>query len=166
MDNENNNQQVVNMENATDNNPDNYENLVGYDYVSGKNRTIYRILIISIIICMFSCFLPIYKIDSSTLNYVYNSYTGRILDGIFILIFGSISLLFLLIGKKKRKVPVLIFQLLSFGIFAYDFFREEARELNKYLSEFYGIGYYLLLVFLIISVILALIRVIKKDTYY
>ena len=122
---------------------------------------------------MVVCFLPYLSFDDYSMNYVYTKSslsTGiNLKDGIFVLIFGFISLLTLFIGKKK--IPPLVFQSLSFGVFLYDYFDTKNNTiistLNKYLDSKirFDIGFYLLFVFLIISVILSIIRVVKKDKY-
>ena len=139
-----------------------------------KNKVIRILLIISIILCCGACFLPYISIEGLSMNYVFFekktmlSSEIDLKDGVFVIIFGIISILTLLIGKKR--IPPLIFQLLSLGVFALDYFDMNGNVYYKLVKELYngsifGIGFYLVLIFLIISVALSLVRVIKKDKY-
>ncbi len=139
-----------------------------------KDKKILILLIISIILCIGACFLPFISIGDFSMNYVFTEKVDGlsnkidIKDGILIIIFEVITLLTLLKGKKRA--PALIFQLLSLGVFAFDYFDLKNKLFYKVLKvvydgNIYGIGFYLVLVFLIISTILSLIRIIKKDIY-
>lgn len=128
-----------------------------------KSKGIYKALFISIAICMIACFLPFWGTEGVYINYTYNS--GKVADGILLIILGILSFIFL--GFKKR-IPILICQILSAAVFFYDYMHLKNSILIKYFGNYvdfdYGIGFYLIFIFSIVSVILSLIRMIKKDT--
>lgn len=138
-----------------------------------KNNIIFIILIVSIVLSMGACFLPYIKIGDFTMNYVYNenivslSKISGIKDGIFILIFGIVSILTMVIGK--HKIPPVVCQALSIGVFLIDYIDAKDNPamtiISEYYGEYYGIGFYLVIVFLLISLILSLIRLLGKDKY-
>ena len=82
-------------------------------------------------------------------------------DGIFIVIFSGLSILLLLF---KKRIPILIFQSLGLLVFILDFIND-SNEIGN-LSDYYGIGFYLVCIFLIISIVLSLMRVIMKKKMY
>ncbi len=118
---------------------------------------IFLLLIVSIVMSMVACFFPYFDIYGYSQNYV--SYDGQAADGVFIIIFGMLSLLFILL---KKRIPVLIFQILSLSVFLYDYIYQQTHSVYKYASRYYGMGFKMLFVFTILSVILSLIRVIWK----
>ena len=130
------------------------------------NNTIYIALIIIIIGCILSCFLPYISVGSSSINYVYNeSFNGiRIKDGAFVVALCFFSLILLIM---KKRIPVFIFQLLSLGIFVIDYFND--KDMISLLGQIapikYGIGFYLVLIFAIASVVLSFIRLTEKEVY-
>ena len=140
---------------------DNNEVMTNNIYYKGSSSSIMQILfIISVIICMISCFLPYFSIFGISQNYVYQD--TKILDGVFILAFGVVAVLTALF---KKKIPPLIFQLLSLGVFLYDYINQKTNEYSNIISRLYGIGFYLLFIFLIGSVILAIVRLAGKDKF-
>ncbi len=134
-----------------------------------KNNILFIILIISISLSMISCFLPYVKIGDFSMNYVYNksiasiSKSSGIKDGIFIIIFGIVSIVTLVLGKKK--IPTVVCQFLSIGVFLMDYFDAKNNPITNLVTRYYGIGFYLVLIFLLISVTLAIIRLIFKDKF-
>ena len=133
-----------------------------------KNKTLFILLLVSICICMFACFLPFFKVENYSINYIYNesltaySKSGGIADGIFIMIFGIISIITLI---KKKRIPVVIFQILSASVFFYDYFHAKSNIFNNLLTRYYSIGFYLLFIFLIICVILSILRLVLKNKF-
>ena len=119
---------------------------------------ILTLLIVSIIMSIVACFLPYFNVYGFTQNYV--SYEGEAADGVFVIFFGALSLLFIALNKR---IPVLIFQILSATVFFYDYINQRTHEVYKYASRYYGVGFKMLFVFSILSVILALVRVIVKN---
>lgn len=131
-----------------------------------KSKVLYILLIVTIVICMGACFLPFFSIGDYSINYIYNeslsslSKSGGVADGVFVITFGIISILTIAIGKKR--IPAIIFQSLSCAVFFYDYFNGQDSGL---LSQYYAIGFYLLFVFLIVSVVLAILRLILKNKF-
>ena len=127
----------------------------------GQNKVIWILLLISIGICIGACFLPYFSVLGYNQNYVYSG--EKVLDGVFVVAFGAVAILLLLF---KKRIPVLIFQILSCLVFFYDYFNAKQDDIYGLFGSLYGVGFYLLLIFIIISVGLALVRVIKKDKFY
>ena len=136
-----------------------------------KKKIIYILLLITVALSIGACFLPYVKVDNYSINYVYNSNIASlsksdgIKDGIFVVIFGIVTILTLLIGKKR--IPAIVCQVLSIGVFFIDYIDAnkdmQVTLVKEYYGEFYGIGFYLVIIFLIISLILSIIRLIKKN---
>ncbi len=141
--------------------------------VSKKNKVIKVLLIITIVLSMIACFLPFISFEDFSMNYVYSkdssmSKNSGIKEGVFVLVFCAISVFILL--RDKGRVSVFILQLLSLGVLIFDYINMKNDLVLELIKRFsglnvYGIGLYLLFVFLILSVILSIIRVIKKDKY-
>ncbi len=138
---------------------------VGYSNYNqqNKNSVLQILLIPTIILVIVSCFLPYLTYFGIEMNYVYlkNPITGDLdfKDGLFVIMLCVPSLICLLC---KKKVPVLVLQSISLLLFVLDF----ANDGGRYGSTLeYGIGFYLLLVFLIISVVLAIIRLVGKNKF-
>ena len=132
-----------------------------YDGGEKKNNIIYILLLISIAICMIACFLPYVDILGIKQNYI-SGLDGDVLDGIFVLIFGGVAIVTLFF---KKRLPALIMQLLSGAVFFYDYFKQLDSPSYKLVSHFYGYGFYILFIFLIVSIVLALIRVVNKKKF-
>ena len=134
-----------------------------------KSNIISILLIVSIVICMVACFFPYFEIGGYSINYIYNdkfarySESGGIADGIFIYIFGIISILTILIGKKR--VPAVICQLLAAGIYIMDFANGQSSIMSSLITKSYSYGFYIIFIFIIISVILSIIRLVAKDKF-
>lgn len=147
-----------NINTNTNNDTPVYNNTVVYNnvtiYNNKKSMIIWILLLISIIGCMGACFLPYASGFGQTINYVYEGET--ILDGIFVLVFGAIAILLLLF---KKRIPVLVFQILSLVVFIVDL----ANAKPEYIS--YGIGFYLVLILIIASIVLAAIRLFLKNKF-
>ena len=136
-----------------------------------KKKIVYILLLITVALSIGACFLPYIKIDNYTMNYVYNdniaslSKSDGIKEGILVVVFGIVSILTLIIGKKR--IPAVVCQFLSIGIFFIDYIDAknnlQVDLIKEYYGEFYGIGFYLVIIFLIISLILSIIRLIKKN---
>jgi hypothetical protein len=136
-----------------------------------KNKVVYILLLITVALSIGACFLPYVKVDNYSINYVYNSNIASlsksdgIKDGIFVVIFGIVTILTLLIGKKR--IPAIVCQVLSIGVFFMDYIDAnkdmQVTLVKEYYGEFYGIGFYLVIIFLIVSLILSIIRLIKKN---
>ncbi len=141
-------------------NPNQEFNNYNYQNEIKKNNIMKILLIISIVACMVSCFLPYFTILGYSQNYVYTD--SKILDGVFVIAFGAAGILS--VALNKRVLP-LIFQSLSLIVFLYDYFNQKSSEYSQVLSHFYGIGFYFVFIFLIISVSLAIVRIIKKEKY-
>lgn len=141
-----------------------YNGPVAYsDVNTGKNKIIFILLLITLAACIGACFLPYISIQGYSVNYVYTDLLGKvdIKDGIFIVIFSGVSFLLLLF---KKRIPILIFQSLGLLVFILDFIND-SNEIGN-LSDYYGVGFYLVCIFLIISIVLSLIRVIMKKKMY
>lgn len=141
-----------------------YNGSVAYGEINNvKNKAIFILLLISLAACIGACFLPYFNIEGYTFNYVYTDLLGNvdIKDGIFIVVLSALSIIFLI---TKKRIPILIFQLLGLFVFVFDFIHD-SNEIGD-LSNYYSIGFYLVFVFLVISVVLSLIRVIMKKKMY
>lgn len=125
-----------------------------------QNPTILILLLISIIVCGIACFLPYFSLLGVTQNYVLSG--DKICDGIFILGFGVLSIVLMFM---KKRIPVVIFQALSCAVFFYDYYHQKQSIYSDLMSRMYGVGFYLLFIFLIISLILSIIRLIKSDVF-
>jgi hypothetical protein len=113
---------------------------------------------------MLACFLPIISISilgySISYNYVYNE--GRAADGIFVI---GIQFLSIILLSRKKKKAVLIFELLAIGVFGYtvyNMFSNASNSMNISIYNLLGVGFYILAISLIASVILAYINASKK----
>ena len=122
-----------------------------------KHIFVFYLLIITIVLSMVACFLPYFEVYEFSQNYV--SYDGQAADGVFILIFGAISLLLLI---WKKRIPVFILQVLSASVFFYDYYYQQANSVYKYASRYYGLGFKMLFSLLIATVVLSLTRIIWK----
>ena len=131
-----------------------------YYPIARKNKSILIILAITIIVCIISCFLPFFSVLGFTQNYVMSG--EKVLDGIFIIAFGIISLLLLVF---KKRIPVLIFQILSNAVFFYDYFNIKSKDTYGIASHIFGIGFYLLFIFLIVSLVLSIVRIVAKNNF-
>lgn len=134
---------------------------VAYNYYAQpqkKNIVFYILLMVSIAVCIISCFLPYFEILGETQNYVLGP-NDKILDGIFVLVFGGVSILLMCF---KKKIPVLVLTALSFGVFLFDYIDQVNNGINSMGIKVYGIGFYLLFVFTIVSVVLSIIRLCSK----
>ena len=123
-----------------------------------KNIVFFILLMVSLAVCLISCFLPYFEVLGETQNYVLGP-NDKVLDGIFILIFGGLSILLMCF---KKKIPVLIFNSLSLGVFLYDYIDQTNSGINSMGIKIYGIGFYLLFVFTIVSVVLSIVRLCSK----
>ena len=132
-----------------------------------KNSVIYILLIITVILSIAACFLPYIKVGDFTINCVYNeniaslSDNNGIKDGIFVVILGVISLLTLLIGKKR--IPTVVCQFLSIGVFFIDYIDAKNNPVTSVITDYYAIGFYLVIILLIFSLVLSITRLIGKD---
>lgn len=132
-----------------------------------KNPVIYIILLVCLALCMGACFLPYASIEGFTFNYVYSeeaaSLSGNsgLKDGLFILIFCGISIITLLI--KKRRIPPLVCTILSYAVFMYDYINDNSSIQVIRVSDYYSVGFYLVLVFLTISLVLSIVRMVLKN---
>ena len=155
-------EEVKNVESVVEqnNNSQSYPEQVNVEQ-HGKNKVIWILLLLSIGICIGACFLPYFSILGYNQNYI--SSGEKLLDGIFIVAFGAVAILLLLL---KKRMPILVLQLLSSSVFFYDYLNAKEKDTYGVLGSIYGAGFYILFIFLIISVGLALVRVIKKDKFY
>lgn len=144
---------------------DNYNNQVN-NYIFQNQRTdIVRVfLYIAMIVSIIACFLPLFSISvlgySYSINYVYNE--GKIADGIFII---GIQLLAIILLSCKKRTAVCILELLTISIIVYTVYDASINiSSNGYVSLYslFGVGFYILAISLITSVILASIHAIKK----
>jgi hypothetical protein len=124
------------------------------DVDTGRNKVVFYLLLLFVIGSIACCFLPYVKISGFEMNYVYTDILGTVelKDGLLVVIFCGISLLLLLF---KLRIPILVFQALSLGVFALDYFNDKDTA-----GDFYAIGFYLVFVCLLVSFVLSLIRLI------
>ena len=111
----------------------------------GKTNKVYMALLISIITSCIACFLPVLKVWFVSVNFVYNN--GHVADGIFVVIIQIIALIALI---YKKRVSVLLLELLASLIFVFDFSKLIGGL--KIVTNFFGIGFYLLVITLSISI--------------
>ena len=133
-----------------------------YNDVSKKSSALFWVLFTLIILSAVFCFLPYLSVLGVKMNYVYfDSGFGEaeIKDGIFIVIFSALSMLFLLL---KKRIPVLVFQVLSLAVFFFDYIND--KDKIGYLMQ-YEVGFYLVLITLIASFVIALLRLILKKKF-
>ena len=133
-----------------------------YENNDKKSSILFWLLLVVSLLTIVFCFLPYFSVLNIKSNYVFLDLGyGEldIKDGIFVVSFSVISILLLIF---KKKVPVLLFQIASLVIFIIDYVsdRDKTRELFKY-----EIGFYLVLVAIIVGIILALLRVVLKNKY-
>ena len=138
---------------------------VGYNnpYPVQKNSSLQIILLIVIIISIVGCFLPYVSSLGLKMNYVYyeNPITGDLdlKDGSLLIAMGVASFICLLC---KKKVPVLVLQIISLGLLLLDL-GNDTNRFGELLH--YEVGFYVMLVSLIISVVLAIIRLAGNKKY-
>jgi hypothetical protein len=143
----------------------NYNNHADNYVVQNHGTDIVRVfLYIAMIVSIIACFLPLFSISvlgySYSINYVYNE--GKIADGIFII---GIQLLAIILLSFKKRTAVCILELLTIPIIVYTVYNASINiSSNGYVSLYslFGIGFYILAISLITSVILASIHAIKK----
>ena len=146
-------------------NANNYANQANnYVYYNQKADTVRIFLFVTMIVSILACFLPILSVSvfgvSLSVNYVYNS--GNVADGIFVV--GLQIIAIILLSLKKRKA-VCVFEIISaivFGITAYNLFDRTSKVSSGSIFDFLGIGFYLLLISLIVSIVLSFINASKE----
>lgn len=124
-----------------------------------KSSGLYIASVLLVILCGISVVFPYMSSFGVNINYIYNS--GEIADGIFIIIFNFLSLIFLLF---KKKIPTLIFDLLSGAVFVYDWMnvKEKLGVLSSFVS--YEIGFYSILLSIIAIFVLTIARIVNKNS--
>lgn len=143
----------------------NYNNQADNYIVQNQGTDIVRVfLYIAMIVSIIACFLPLFSISvlgySYSINYVYNE--GKIADGIFII---GIQLLAIILLSCKKRTAVCILEILTIPIIVYTIYNASLSiSPNGYVSLYslFGVGFYILSISLITSVILASIHAIKK----
>lgn len=112
-------------------------------------------------IIVIGCFLPYVTALGYSTNYVF--YDGNVKDGIFIIGFAILALIFIL---KDKYLGALISQCASFGIFLLDFFdyKSKLNSFGTYVSSIskFGVGFYIVLVGVILSLVISIILFINK----
>ena len=129
---------------------------------SNKKNGVWLALIASIIMAGIACFLPFFQVFFISINFVYNF--GEFADGIIIVVLELIALICVLC---KLRIIVFILQLLSTGVFFYTFvnlFKSIGSNM-QFSIEILGVGFYLLIISLLLAFILSLIRVVNKKDY-
>ena len=127
-----------------------------------KSSSMFAINLIAILASIGACFLPIISYEGISVNYVVNN--GEVADGVIVIGLQVIALICLLC---KKKVPVLIFQLLACGVFGV-YLSKVIDAYSTYSSavfELMGIGFWILLGSLLIALITSIIRLAGKDKY-
>lgn len=121
---------------------------------TGTNSVIFYLLLLFVIGSIGFCFLPYIENGGYSINYVYSDLLDeiQIKDGLLVVISSGIALLLLLF---KRRIPVFIFQVLSMVVFAADYFNDKDTA-----GDYYAIGFYLVFVCLVVSIVLSLVRLI------
>ena len=145
--------------------PKENNNQVNNYIVQNQGTDIVRVfLYIAMIASIIACFLPLFSISvlgySYSINYVYND--GKIADGIFII---GIQLLTIILLSCKKRTAVCILELLTIPIIVYTVYNASINiSSNGYVSLYslFGVGFYILAISLLTSVILASIHAIKK----
>ncbi len=119
-------------------------------------------------IMLIGCFLPYVtqKGFDSSANYIWND--GKFADGIFVVVCSIVAFLFL---SFRKYLGTIIFQVIGMLIFIVDFFDSldlikkfnEANKIfgDKFKSSF-GIGFYLVLIGLVGTLVLAVLLFIKN----
>lgn len=120
-------------------------------------------LFITIILSIIACFLPIISITvlgySISVNYVINA--GKLADGVFVI---GAQFLALILLACKTKIPVIIMQLIALSLWGiaavrllsgYSDLLSESSYFSYSIYNFLGIGFYLLTISLILSLILS-----------
>ena len=130
-----------------------------YSESKGNNSVIFWILFALFILIMGACFLPYFSILGIKCNFVFfdpGFGDVQVKDGVFLLIFEFLAIILLLF---KNRIPVFIFQVLSLGIMIIDLIADADKKVT------YEVGFYLLLVLLITTIVLSLIRLILKKKF-
>ena len=133
-----------------------------YNVSGKKSSALFWSLFVVIILTAVFCFLPYASVLGFDFNYVYADLglgNPEIKDGIFILVFSALSMLFLLL---KKRIPVLVFEIASLAIFIIDFV-SDSNKVGNVLK--YEAGFYLVLIAIIVGIVLALLRVILKRKF-
>lgn len=125
-----------------------------------KNSTLLLITFILILVSCIAVFLP-YASALGIVNINYFKNGDQYLDGIFILILGAISFIFLAL---KKKIPVLILEIGVAIVFVYDWINVQ-NNLGVYSSLIsYEIGFYLLLISILGVIIVSVLRIKNKNS--
>ena len=123
---------------------------------TSRNKVVFYLLLVSVICSIGFCFLPFLNTGSDlvSMNFVYAEVLGTIefKDGLLVVISCGISLFLLLF---KLRIPVCSLQIMSLAIFAIDYFNDKDK-----VGSNYAIGFYLVFIALLVSVILSLTRAI------
>ena len=127
--------------------------------IQEKKSTLYILSIIFVIASCVAVFLPYASVLGVNINYINNN--GKIADGIFILISGALSFIFLCF---RKKVPILIFGILSILVFAYDWINMNDKLGNYSSIVNHGIGFYIILISLIGILIVSFMRISDKSS--
>ena len=136
--------------------------VANYNVVGKTNNILFYVLLVTVVLGAISCFLPYVSVLDLESNYVYfdpGFGSVDVKDGILVVIFSVLSVIFLLL---KKRIPILVFQSLSLIVFILDYFNDTGNNGN--LIE-YKVGFYLVLIALIASFVLSLLRVILKKKF-
>ncbi len=134
------------------------------NYQPTKSDNLRIFLYIAMLASIAACFLPIVSISilgyTVSINYIYNE--GSVADGIFIIIFQIIAMICL---AKNKKTTVCVLEILAAGIFgitAYNLFTRVSKSISISISNYLGIGFYVLLISLVLGIVLAFVNA-RKD---
>ncbi len=140
------------------------EQVNNYTVQNQKTGGVSVLLYISMIASIVACFLPLISISlfgmSYSINYVYNE--GKVADGIFII---GIQILSIILLSRQKRTVVCILELIATGLFGftvYNMFSKVSSSVNISIYSFLGVGFYILAISLVVSVILAFIHASKK----
>ena len=125
--------------------------------VNSKPDNITILLYIALALSVLACFLPLISISylgvNYSINYVYNE--GKMADGVIVIVIQIIVFILLFCKKKKAVCWVELFAVGIFSITAYNLLGRASELLSVSLFNYLGIGFYLLVISLIASTVLA-----------